>query len=74
MSWPMCVHSPRNSPKWMMPFAQGSVGGGGTMTCNVGSMERPIRVVVGIVLPGVGTFAGCRRSVWAPPSSRVRLR
>jgi hypothetical protein len=27
------------------------------MTCNVGGMERPIRIVVGIVLLGVGAFA-----------------
>jgi Inner membrane protein YgaP-like, transmembrane domain len=28
------------------------------MTCNVGGIERPIRIVVGIGLLGVGTFAG----------------
>jgi hypothetical protein len=28
------------------------------MTCNVGGIERPIRIVVGIGLLGVGAFAG----------------
>lgn len=28
------------------------------MTCNVGGIERPIRIVVGIALLGVGAFAG----------------
>lgn len=28
------------------------------MTCNVGGVERPIRIVAGIVLLGVGAFAG----------------
>ena len=28
------------------------------MTCNVGGIERPIRIVVGIVLIGIGAFAG----------------
>lgn len=28
------------------------------MICNVGGMERPIRIVVGVVLLGVGVFAG----------------
>ena len=28
------------------------------MTCNVGGIEKPIRIVVGIVLLGVGAFAG----------------
>lgn len=28
------------------------------MTCNVGGIERPIRIVVGIVALGVGAFAG----------------
>lgn len=28
------------------------------MTCNVGGIERPIRIVVGILLLGIGTFAG----------------
>jgi len=28
------------------------------MTCNVGGIERPIRIVLGIVLLGVGAFAG----------------
>ncbi len=28
------------------------------MICNVGGVERPIRIVVGIVLLGVGAFAG----------------
>lgn len=28
------------------------------MTCNVGGFERPIRIGVGIVLLGVGAFAG----------------
>jgi hypothetical protein len=28
------------------------------MTCNVGGVERPIRIVVGIVLLGIGGFAG----------------
>lgn len=28
------------------------------MTCNVGGIERPIRIVAGIVLIGVGAFAG----------------
>ena len=28
------------------------------MTCNVGGVERPIRIVVGIALLGVGAFAG----------------
>ncbi|MEW6245083.1 MAG: DUF2892 domain-containing protein [Nitrospirota bacterium] len=27
------------------------------MTCNVGGIERPIRIVLGIVLLGVGAFA-----------------
>jgi hypothetical protein len=27
------------------------------MTCNVGGIERPIRIVVGILLLGVGAFA-----------------
>ena len=27
------------------------------MTCNVGGVERPIRMIVGIVLLGVGAFA-----------------
>jgi Protein of unknown function (DUF2892) len=28
------------------------------MTCNVGGIERPIRIVAGIVLLGVGAFGG----------------
>lgn len=28
------------------------------MTCNVGRIERPIRIVIGIVLLGIGAFAG----------------
>jgi len=28
------------------------------MTCNVGGIERPIRIVAGIALLGVGAFAG----------------
>ena len=28
------------------------------MTCNVGGIERPIRIVVGIALLGLGAFAG----------------
>jgi Inner membrane protein YgaP-like, transmembrane domain len=28
------------------------------MTCNVGGVERPIRIVIGIVLLGIGAFAG----------------
>jgi hypothetical protein len=28
------------------------------MTCNVGGVERPIRIVVGIALLGMGAFAG----------------
>lgn len=28
------------------------------MKCNVGGIERPIRIVLGIVLLGVGAFAG----------------
>jgi len=28
------------------------------MTCNVGGVERPIRIVLGIALLGIGTFAG----------------
>ncbi len=28
------------------------------MTCNVGGIERPIRIVVGIALIGIGAFAG----------------
>jgi len=28
------------------------------MTCNVGGIERPIRIIVGILLLGIGAFAG----------------
>ena len=28
------------------------------MTCNVGGIERPIRIVVGILALGLGAFAG----------------
>lgn len=28
------------------------------MTCNVGGIERPIRIVVGIALLAIGAFAG----------------
>lgn len=28
------------------------------MTCNVGGIERPIRIVLGILLIGIGAFAG----------------
>lgn len=28
------------------------------MTCNVGGIERPIRIVVGIMALGIGAFAG----------------
>jgi hypothetical protein len=28
------------------------------MTCNVGGIERPIRIVIGLVLLAVGVFAG----------------
>ena len=28
------------------------------MACNVGGVERPIRIVVGIALLGIGAFAG----------------
>ncbi len=28
------------------------------MSCNVGGVEKPIRIVAGIVLLGVGAFAG----------------
>ena len=28
------------------------------MTCNVGGIERPIRIVIGIGLLGIGAFAG----------------
>jgi hypothetical protein len=31
--------------------------GGDVMTCNVGGIERPIRIVVGILLLGIGAFA-----------------
>jgi DUF2892 family protein len=31
--------------------------GGDVMTCNVGGTERPIRIVVGILVLGIGTFA-----------------
>jgi hypothetical protein len=27
------------------------------MTCNVGGIERPIRILLGVLLLGVGTFA-----------------
>ncbi|MEW6544649.1 MAG: DUF2892 domain-containing protein [Nitrospirota bacterium] len=27
------------------------------MTCNVGGIERPIRIVLGIILLGIGSFA-----------------
>lgn len=27
------------------------------MTCNVGGVERPVRIIVGIVLLGIGAFA-----------------
>jgi hypothetical protein len=32
--------------------------GGIVMTCNVGGIERPIRIVVGILALGIGAFAG----------------
>lgn len=32
------------------------------MGCNVGGFERPVRILVGIVLIGIGAFAGL--SVW----------
>ncbi len=28
------------------------------MTCNVGGIERPIRIVVGVIALGIGAFAG----------------
>ncbi|GMV49438.1 DUF2892 domain-containing protein [Nitrospirales bacterium NOB] len=28
------------------------------MTCNVGGIERPIRIVLGVLLIGIGAFAG----------------
>lgn len=28
------------------------------MTCNVGGIERPVRIVLGILLIGIGAFAG----------------
>lgn len=28
------------------------------MTCNVGGIERPIRIVVGLLATGIGLFAG----------------
>jgi hypothetical protein len=28
------------------------------MTCNVGGIERPIRIVLGILLIGIGAFVG----------------
>lgn len=28
------------------------------MTCNVGGIERPVRIVVGILSLGIGAFAG----------------
>jgi hypothetical protein len=28
------------------------------MTCNIGGIERPLRIGVGIILLGLGTFAG----------------
>ncbi len=28
------------------------------MTCNIGGIERPIRIVLGILLIGIGAFAG----------------
>jgi hypothetical protein len=28
------------------------------MTCNVGGIERPIRIIVGVLLLGIGAFAG----------------
>ena len=28
------------------------------MTCNVGGIERPIRIVIGILAIGIGAFAG----------------
>jgi len=31
--------------------------GGGVMTCNVGGIERPIRIGLGILLLGIGAFA-----------------
>jgi hypothetical protein len=31
--------------------------GGDVMTCNVGGIERPIRIGVGILLLGIGVFA-----------------
>jgi hypothetical protein len=31
--------------------------GGAVMACNVGGVERPIRIVIGILVIGVGAFA-----------------
>lgn len=28
------------------------------MTCNVGGIERPVRIVLGVLLVGIGAFAG----------------
>ena len=36
------------------------------MACNVGGIERPIRIVLGVLLIGIGAFAGPRR--WEPES------
>ena len=28
------------------------------MSCNVGGIERPVRIVLGVLLVGIGAFAG----------------
>ena len=38
------------------------------MTCNVGGIERPIRILVGILMLGIGAFADL-----APLSSGIAL-
>ncbi|WP_455246207.1 YgaP family membrane protein, partial [Petrachloros mirabilis] len=35
------------------------------MTCNVGGIERPIRIVVGIAFIGLGAFAGLGAEITA---------
>ena len=35
------------------------------MTCNVGGVERPIRILVGIFMIGIGTFADLSLSATA---------
>ena len=44
--------------KWPCQLAASTDEGRAVMACNVGGIERPVRIVLGILFIGIGAFAG----------------